>query len=69
MYKTYSQDRAHIPGTQTPAPHRTTQELIQRMAEAEDKPVESNYTDTDPLGPAHDPYKAGYRGKSKRLSE
>ena len=29
MYETYSHDRAHIPGTQTPAPHRTTQELIQ----------------------------------------
>ena len=29
MYKTYPQDRAHIPGTQTPTPHRTTQELIQ----------------------------------------
>ena len=29
MYKTYSQDRAHMPGTQTPAPHRTMQELIQ----------------------------------------
>ena len=29
MYKTYSQDRAHIPGTQAPTPHRTTQELIQ----------------------------------------
>ena len=29
MYETYSQDRAHIPGTQTPAPHRTMQELIQ----------------------------------------
>ena len=29
MYGTYSQDRAHIPGTQTPAPHRTMQELIQ----------------------------------------
>ena len=29
MYKTYSQDRAHIPGTQTPTPHCTTQELIQ----------------------------------------
>ena len=25
----YSQDRAHIPGTQTPAPHHMTQELIQ----------------------------------------
>ena len=29
MYETYSQDRAHIPGTQTPTPHRTMQELIQ----------------------------------------
>ena len=29
MYETYSQDRAHIPGTQTPAPHHTMQELIQ----------------------------------------
>ena len=29
MYDTYSQDRAHIPDIQTPAPHRTTQELIQ----------------------------------------
>ena len=29
MYETYSQDRAHIPDIQTPAPHRTTQELIQ----------------------------------------
>ena len=29
MYENYSQDRAHIPGTQTPTPHRTTQELIQ----------------------------------------
>ena len=29
MYETYSQDRAHIPGTQTPTPHRMMQELIQ----------------------------------------
>ena len=29
MYETYSQDRAHIPAIQTPAPHCTTQELIQ----------------------------------------
>ena len=29
MYKTYSQDRAHIPGTQTPAPHHMMQEIIQ----------------------------------------
>ena len=29
MYKTYSQDRAHIPAIQTPAPHRMMQELIQ----------------------------------------
>ena len=29
MYETYSQDRAHIPAIQTPAPHRMMQELIQ----------------------------------------
>ena len=29
MYRTYSQDRAHIPDIQTPAPHRMMQELIQ----------------------------------------
>ena len=29
MYETYSQDQAHIPGTQTPTPHRTMQEFIQ----------------------------------------
>ena len=29
MYETYSQDQAHIPAIQTPAPHSTTQELIQ----------------------------------------
>ena len=29
MYETYSQDRAHIPAIQTPAPHCMTQELIQ----------------------------------------
>ena len=29
MYETYSQDRAHIPDIQTPAPHHTMQELIQ----------------------------------------
>ena len=29
MYETYSQDRAHIPDIQTPAPHRTMQEFIQ----------------------------------------
>ena len=29
MYETYSQDQAHIPGTQTPTPHHTMQELIQ----------------------------------------
>ena len=29
MYKTYSQDQAQIPGTQTPTPDRTMQELIQ----------------------------------------
>ena len=29
VYETYSQDRAHIPDIQTPAPHHTMQELIQ----------------------------------------
>ena len=29
MYKTYTQDQAHIPAIQTPAPHRMMQELIQ----------------------------------------
>ena len=29
MYKTYAQDRAHIPVIQTPAPYRMMQELIQ----------------------------------------
>ena len=29
MYETYSQDHAHIPDTQTPAPHHMMQELIQ----------------------------------------
>ena len=29
MYETYSQDRAHIPVIQTPAPYHITQELIQ----------------------------------------
>ena len=29
MYKTYAQDRAHIPVIQTPTPYRTMQELIQ----------------------------------------
>ena len=29
MYEAYSQDQAHIPDIQTPAPHRTMQELIQ----------------------------------------
>ena len=29
MYENYSQDRAHIPAIQAPAPHRTMQELIQ----------------------------------------
>ena len=66
VYETYSQDRAHIPAIQTPTPHSTMQELIQ--AEAEDKPTESNYMGTDPLEPALDPYRAGFRGKSKRLS-
>ena len=33
------------------------------MAEAEDKPTESNYMGTDPLEPALDPYRAGFRGK------
>ena len=68
MYENYSQDRAHIPDIQTPALHRTTQELIKHMAEAEDKPAESNYMGTDLLEPALDPYRAGFRGKSKRLS-
>ena len=29
MYDTYSQDQAHIPDIQTPAPRHTMQELIQ----------------------------------------
>ena len=29
MYKTYAQNRAHIPVIQTPGPHHTIQELIQ----------------------------------------
>ena len=42
--------------------------LCMHMAEEEDKPTESNYMGTDPLGPTHDPYRVGSRGKSKRLS-
>ena len=68
MYDTYSQDQAHIPDIQTPTPHRMMQELIGHMAEAEDKPTESNYTGTNPLEPVLNPYRAGFRGKSKRLS-
>ena len=65
MYETYSQDRAHILDIQTPAPCKNS---YKHMAEAEDKPAESNYMGTDLLEPALDPYRAGFRGKSKRLS-
>ena len=65
MYETYSQDRAHILDIQTPAPCKNS---YKHMAEAEDKPAENNYMGTDLLEPALDPYRAGFRGKSKRLS-
>ena len=68
MYETYSQDRAHIPGTQTPAPHRMTQELIQAYNRGRGQARREQLHSTDPLGPTHDPYRAGFRGKSKRLS-
>ena len=68
MYETYSQDRAHIPGTQLPHHIARCKNSYKHTAQAEDRPAESNYTGTDPLGPAHDPYRAGFRGKSKRLS-
>ena len=37
-------------------------------AEEEDKPAEKNSTGTDPLEPAHDPYRAGFKEKLKILN-
>ena len=69
MYDTYSQDGAHIPDIQTPAPHRMMQELIQAYGRGRGQAhTESNYMGTNPLEPVLDSYKAGFRGKSKRLS-
>ena len=70
MYDTYSQDPAYIPDIQTPAPHHTARcrNSYKHMAEAEEKPAESNYMCTNPLEPILDPYRAGFRGKSKRFS-
>ena len=66
MYETYAQDRAHIPVIQTPTPYRKNS--YKHTAEEEDKPAGRNFMGTDPLGHALDPYRAGFRGKSKRLS-
>ena len=64
MYENYSQDQVLKP------PHHIAQckNSYKHMVEAEDKPAESNYMGTNPLGPTHNPYRAGFRGKSKRLS-
>ena len=66
MYDTYSQDRAHIPDIQTPTPHRTTQELIQAYGRGRGQAHREQLHGTDPLEPVLDPYRAGFRGKSKR---
>ena len=68
MYDTYSQDPAHIPDIQTPDHTARCKNSYKHTAEAEDKPAESSYMGTDPLETVLDPYRAGFRGKSKRLS-
>ena len=68
MYETYSQDRAHIPDIQTPAPHRTTQELIQAYGRGRGQARREQLHGHQPFGAHTDPYRAGFRGKSKRLS-
>ena len=68
IYETYGQTRDHIPVIQTPGPHRMTQELIQAYSRGEDKPVEKSFMGTDPLEPAHGPYRAGFKEKLKSLN-
>ena len=68
IYETYGQTRDHIPVIQTPGPRCTMQELIQTYGRGEDKPAEKSSTGTNPLEPIHDPYRAGFKEKLKRLN-
>ena len=64
MYDTYSQDRAQTPDIQTPAPHHTMQELIQVYGRGRGQAHREQLHGHQPF----DPYRAGSRGKSKRLN-
>ena len=64
----YYRDRAHIPAIQTPAPHRMMQELIQAYGRGRGQARKEQLHGHQPLEPALNPYRAGFRGKSKRLS-
>ena len=67
IYETYGQTRGHIPVIQTPGPCHTMQEE-QHMAEEEDKPTEKSSMGTNPLESVHDPYRAGFKEKLKRIN-
>ena len=68
MYQTYSQTQDHIPVNQTPRPHHTTQELIQTYNRGRGQAAGKSSTGIDPLEPAHDPYRAGFKERSGKLN-
>ena len=67
-YKTYGPTQDHIPVNQTPRPHHTMQELIQHLAEEEGKPARKSSMGIDPLEPVHDPYRAEFKERSRKLN-
>ena len=50
MYETYSQDQAHIPGTQTPTPHHMMQELIQAYGRGRGQACREKLHEHQPFG-------------------
>ena len=67
MYKTYSQTRDHIPAK--PPDHATRcKSSYKHTAEEKDKPAEDSSMGIDPLEPIHDPYRAGFKVKLRRLN-
>ena len=64
-YETYGPTQDHIPVNQAPGPHRTMQELIQAFGRGRGQ---ARRVGTDPLGHEHDPCRAEFNEKSRKLN-
>ena len=68
MYETFGQTRDHIPVIQTPGPGHTMQELIQTYGRGRGQARREELQRIDAGGSAHNPYRAGFKEKLRRLN-